>query len=204
MIEVGDIYEEKKNGKTSYSIVLDSKDSDESALYVAYIKSAKPFEHKSPLYINSKNKMNPLYPKRIGKGTGENRYYIVSSYPFMVKNPPTIVNVIKSTSKTTVKDILTLSKDEKAFRDELTRLKQKRSKLRSRLSYLKKQKMLASLNNVDQTKIDLEISIIQDSFVYESSNNNTIIVGNERSRRYEDYREAPSKYIKVYLGGRGG
>ncbi|MCL2853416.1 MAG: hypothetical protein FWE20_10375 [Defluviitaleaceae bacterium] len=91
--------------------------------------------------------------------------------------------------------MLKVIKDKNALRLEILRLKLLADELHQKLSKLKRQRFLNRLNSLDYSAIEKEMMEISQELGYSWSG------GSSRQRQF---REAPSKSIRVYLGGRGG
>jgi len=177
--------------KVIYAIIIKKSQGIDPTYSLAYLIEAKPYESDSPLCLRSHLKMKkPKDAKLPAK-------LMVSKIPFVKIN----LNELKSyngmictLAENELNTLLEILSDRDALRAERARLSSIKNELHSQLSDLKKKKLFCQFHNQNYTEIYEEMSRIASKLGY------TYTPGHKK----EGFREAPSKYIKVYQGGRGG
>jgi len=183
----GEVYCIQKSEKQKkYVLIVNTTQTSWILIHIIY---AKPFEHDSSLFLGSLSLSNMSKKEHsVNKSTK----FRISSTPFSKIDLTAYGNPVGMLNKKCLKRVQFLIYDKDAVKTELQHLKDLKNGFHKRLTELKKTKELNRYNNANYSAIEKEMDEISMNLGYELINHGT------KSRQY---REAPSKSIKIYLGG---
>jgi hypothetical protein len=192
--KLGEIYciSHSKNER-EYAIIIAKPVGAKSNYVLARLVKAKPYEYGSKYCVTAdlpthKEKCWINEPKL--KISLEAYIYISEKELGMSFGKPA-----KRLNDDETNSLIRFINDNEACKREKAKLSSIKKNLHEKLKQLKKKKALNILNDLNYSAIEAEMDEISSKLGYKLT---------DYAPRKEQFREAPSKYIKVYLGGRGG
>jgi len=193
---VGEVYIlDNGTNNRKYALIIEKKGDIKFIYNVVYLTEAKPYEYESVFYVGT--------PKLLPRPKKSKELILpvfkISSHPYELTDLSYFgkpVAIFDKKARKKLFGVLEIINDKDDFMFEKVRLTTIRNNLHKRLSELKKQKQINRLNSIDYSEIENEMDEISMLLGY------SLI--DQRSHYKQRFRETPSKYIKIYLGGRGG
>jgi len=191
LYQAGEIICTDKSEKSKkYALIISERKGIEPSFLLVNLIAAKPFERESVLCIGNLE-LRSLSKK--DKTAEIDAVMRVTGSPYRKMDLLPYGSPVGFLEKDKLKNILAIVSDRNAYNQEKTRLSSIKDALHKRLCELKKQKQINKLNSIDYTDIDKKMDEISLRLGYEFI---------DRGPRHKQFRVAPSKSIKIYLGGR--
>jgi len=179
---------DNKSEPYRYALVIGHEKDD---YMLVNLPIAKPFERDSMTCLSGTS-IQRINKK--GKTISEKMDFRISGFPFRKSDLGIYGNPVGLIDKVKLQDILHIIGDKPVYKQEMMRLSSIKNELHNRLSELKKQREVLRITNTSYSEIQREMDEITMKLGYQQSN----IQNRER------FRVAPSKYIRIVPGGRGG
>ena len=182
---------DNKSDPKRYALVLNEIEGNDPTFSLINLCKVKPFEIDSITCIGKVNIKRENKKKKI---VTEKVMFRISGFPFKKSNLHLYGDPVDYITLEQLQSISELVSNKTVYTKEMERLKRMKNELHEKLSELKKKRELCKFNNIHYGSIQNEMDEIVRKLGYEQSN--------QKDR--DKFRIAPSKYISVVSGGRGG
>ena len=190
---IGEIYSvDKRPNQKKYALLVGIARSAEAPYTLINLAEARPFEFDSAICIGRPNLKGRTKKE---KEREKDQQLKISGPIFRRVDLSPYGEPVGVLGKEKIRSIVGIINNRDAYKKERARIASVKDELHKRLSVLKKQKELNRINGDDYSSIEKEMDEISERLGYEFI---------DHGPRYKQFREAPSKSIKIYLGGRGG
>ena len=187
---LGEVYCLSQKEKRYIVLVGEDKTRNNHRYYLVNLIYAKPFEVDSDVCIG---KLKIIGEQN--KDSTKKQIFRVIGMPYYTTKITSYGKTIGKLNDVQLNKLVALLDNQEFYKHELLRLKEEKDRLHKRLSELKTLKLCSSINCINYSAIEKEKDELARNLGY--------IITNQTVRN-NGYRFAPSKYIKVCSGGRGG